>query len=616
VSNDVLTKAASVLHDRMTESVVFDMDSAANLFEHHEPDPLETIDVLSLGLAALESANQSLGLALSVDEIEYLHDHYVDVGRNPTDAELMMFAQANSEHCRHKIFNADWIVDDKRQDKTLFQMIRNTHSATPEGVLSAYKDNSAVIEGSVAERFFPASDTRRYEYVEEDVNILIKVETHNHPTAISPFPGAATGSGGEIRDEGATGRGGKPKAGLTGYSVSHLRIPGHEQPWENDNGKPDRIVSALDIMIEGPIGGASFNNEFGRPCLAGYFRTFEQHVDGTLRGYHKPIMIAGGLGNIRSDDVEKDEVPAGARLVVLGGPAMLIGLGGGAASSMSQGQSAADLDYASVQRGNPEIERRAQEVIDACWALMDNNPILAIHDVGAGGLSNALPEIIDHSARGGLIELRKVPNDEPGMSPMAIWCNEAQERYVLAIPPQRMDEFAAICERERCPFADVGETTEDRQLVVSDALLKNKTVDMPMEVLLGKPPRMTRRANRRTTLGDDLPGDIDFAQAVGRVLRLPAVADKTFLITIGDRSVGGLCSRDQMVAARRWRWANGHPLRCLTVRRRGGWRLVRRSPIYQRRLSGGYRTSDCQPTGWQPPEWTVRMRHCSTPSER
>ncbi|MGI9353692.1 MAG: phosphoribosylformylglycinamidine synthase, partial [Rhizobiaceae bacterium] len=367
------------------------------------------------------------------------------------------------------------------------------------------------------------------------------------PTAISPFPGAATGSGGEIRDEGATGRGGKPKAGLTGYSVSHLRIPGFEQPWENDNGKPDRIVSALDIMTEGPIGGASFNNEFGRPCLAGYFRTFEQHVDGTLRGYHKPIMIAGGLGNIRSDDVEKLDVPAGAQLVVLGGPAMLIGLGGGAASSMSQGQSAEDLDYASVQRGNPEIERRAQEVIDACWALMDDNPILAIHDVGAGGLSNALPEIIDHSARGGCIELRKIPNDEPGMSPMAIWCNEAQERYVLAIPPQRMDEFAAICERERCPHAVVGETTTDRQLVVTDTLMENKTVDMPMEVLLGKPPRMTRRAARRETTGDDLPADIDFAQAVGRVLRLPAVADKTFLITIGDRSVGGLCSRDQMV---------------------------------------------------------------------
>jgi phosphoribosylformylglycinamidine synthase len=546
-SDEAVAAAAAVLHDRMTESVAFRMDDADRMFRHHQPAPLETVDILGAGLSALASANRTLGLALSNDEIEYLHDHFASAGRNPTDAELMMFAQANSEHCRHKIFNADWVVDGEKKDKTLFQMIRNTHAVTPEGVLSAYKDNSAVIEGSVAKRFFPAEESRRYEYTEEDVHILIKVETHNHPTAISPFPGAATGSGGEIRDEGATGKGGKPKAGLTGYSVSHLRIPGFEQPWERNHGKPDRIVSALDIMTEGPIGGASFNNEFGRPCLAGYFRTFEQTVDGELRGYHKPIMIAGGMGNIRADDVEKAEVPPGAKLVVLGGPAMLIGLGGGAASSMSQGQSAEDLDYASVQRGNPEIERRAQEVIDACCAMTNNNPILAIHDVGAGGLSNALPEIIDHSARGGQIELRDVPNDEPGMSPMAIWCNEAQERYVLAIPAGRMKEFGTICDRERCPYAVVGETTGDRQLIVTDSMLGNRSVDMPMDVLLGKPPRMTRQATRRRNLGDDLPGDIDFTEAVARILRLPAVADKTFLITIGDRTVGGLSSRDQMV---------------------------------------------------------------------
>jgi phosphoribosylformylglycinamidine synthase len=544
---DVLAAAAPLLHDRMTESVLLRVDEAGRLFEHLPPAPLGTVDLLDGGADALRAANRDLGLALSADEIDYLVSHYAAVGRDPTDAELMMFAQANSEHCRHKIFNARWIIDGQPRDRTLFEMIRNTHAANPVGVLSAYRDNAAVIEGWPGARFYPSRADAPYAYHAEDVHILIKVETHNHPTAISPFPGAATGSGGEIRDEGATGAGAKPKAGLTGYSVSHLRIPGFEQPWESDHGRPARIASALEIMLDGPIGGASFNNEFGRPALCGYFRTFEQQVDGVVRGYHKPIMIAGGLGNIRADHVHKGEVPPGAALVVLGGPAMLIGLGGGAASSMAQGQSEEDLDFASVQRGNPEMQRRAQEVIDACWAMGGDNPVRLIHDVGAGGLSNALPEVIDHSGLGGRIELRSVPNDEPGMSPMAIWCNEAQERYVLAIERDRLPEFAAICERERCPFAVVGETTAERQLVVHDEHFGNLPVDMPLEVLLGKPPRMTRTVQSLPRAGDDPPYVADLREAVYRVLRLPAVADKTFLVTIGDRTVGGLCVRDQMV---------------------------------------------------------------------
>ena len=542
-----LERAASLLHDRMTESVVFAADDAERLFAHHGPDPVIAVDVSGAGVVALETANRELGLALSDNEIEYLAAHFEAEGRNPSDAELMMFAQANSEHCRHKIFNADWIVDGEPQSKTLFDMIRNTHACSPHGVLSAYKDNAAAMEGWKAGRFFADPESRSYGYQQEDVHILMKVETHNHPTAISPFPGAATGSGGEIRDEGATGTGAKPKAGLTGFSVSNLRIPGFEQPWERDNGRPERIVSALEIMLEGPIGGASFNNEFGRPNLAGYFRTFEQEVDGVLRGYHKPIMIAGGLGNIRAGHVQKGEVPVGARLVVLGGPAMLIGLGGGAASSMAQGQSAEDLDFASVQRGNPEMQRRAQEVIDSCWAMGEDNPIILIHDVGAGGLSNALPEVIDHSQLGGRIELRAIPNDEPGMSPMAIWCNEAQERYVLAIGNDRIDDFLALCKRERCPVAVVGTTTSERQLVVHDQHFGNEPVNMPVEVLLGRTPKMTRDASRVSRLGDDFPEISDVREATYRVLRLPAVADKTFLVTIGDRSVGGLCCRDQMV---------------------------------------------------------------------
>jgi len=543
-----LHQLAAPLHDRMTESVVLRSDDAERLFERHAPAPLGLVDALGGGRAALAAANGALGLALSDDEIDYLLSHYQGAGRNPTDAELMMFAQANSEHCRHKIFNASWIINGEAKPKSLFAMIRNTHEKSPGGVLSAYRDNAAVMEGWVAERFFPAPGNARYDFVEEPVHILIKVETHNHPTAISPFPGAATGAGGEIRDEGATGLGAKPKAGLAGFSVSNLRIPGFEQPWElGGPGYPGRIATPLEIMRDGPIGAAAFNNEFGRPNLAGYFRTYEQLVDGVVRGYHKPIMIAGGLGNVRAPHVEKGEVSPGAKLVVLGGPAMLIGLGGGAASSMSSGESTEDLDFASVQRGNPEIQRRAQEVIDRCWAMGDDNPIMLIHDVGAGGLSNALPEVIDHSRLGGRIELRDVPNDEPGMSPMAIWCNEAQERYVLAIAAGRLEEFAAICARERCPWAMVGETTQQRRLLVSDRLFGNTPVDMPVEVLLGKPPRMTRVAERVQGRGDELPRDIDLREAALRVLRLPAVADKTFLVTIGDRSVGGLTARDQMV---------------------------------------------------------------------
>ncbi|HRP87875.1 MAG TPA: phosphoribosylformylglycinamidine synthase, partial [Gammaproteobacteria bacterium] len=543
-----LDALAGPLHDRMTESVVPRIDDAARLFERHAPAPLGFVDALGGGRAALVAANGALGLALSDDEIDYLLAHYAGAGRNPSDAELMMFAQANSEHCRHKIFNASWVVDGEPQPRSLFAMIRNTHEKSPGGVLSAYKDNASVIEGWDGERFFPSPADARYDYVSEPVHILMKVETHNHPTAISPFPGAATGAGGEIRDEGATGLGARPKAGLAGFTVSHLRIPGLEQPWEAEGpGFPGRIATPLEIMRDGPIGAAAFNNEFGRPNLAGYFRTYEQMVDGVVRGYHKPIMIAGGLGNIRAGHVEKGDVAPGAKLVVLGGPAMLIGLGGGAASSMASGESTEDLDFASVQRGNPEIQRRAQEVIDRCWAMGDDNPIMLIHDVGAGGLSNALPEVIDHSGLGGRIELREVPNDEPGMSPMAIWCNEAQERYVLAVAAARVEDFSALCVRERCPWAVVGETTAERRLLVSDRQFGNTPVDMPVEVLLGKPPRMTRSVERVARRGDALPVVTDLREAALRVLQLPAVADKTFLVTIGDRSVGGFTARDQMV---------------------------------------------------------------------
>jgi phosphoribosylformylglycinamidine synthase len=546
------TAVASLLHDRMTQLVLSALEDAAALFSHAEPKPLTAVDVLGGGRAALEQANLDLGLALAEDEIDYLVKSFNDLGRNPHDIELMMFAQANSEHCRHKIFNASWDIDGESQDKSLFGMIKNTYQMHNEGVLSAYKDNASVIVGHTAGRFFPNPETRQYGAVQEPVHILMKVETHNHPTAIAPFPGAATGSGGEIRDEGATGRGAKPKAGLTGFSVSNLNIPDFIQPWEKPYGKPERIVSALDIMIEGPLGGAAFNNEFGRPALNGYFRTFEQAVSSPrgeeVRGYHKPIMLAGGLGNIRENHVQKGEISVGAKLIVLGGPAMLIGLGGGAASSMATGASSADLDFASVQRENPEMERRCQEVIDRCWQLGEANPIKFIHDVGAGGISNALPELINDGGRGGRFELRNVPNDEPGMAPHEIWCNESQERYVLSVDAADFERFQAICERERCPFAVVGEATAEPHLTVTDSYFSNTPVDMPLEVLLGKPPRMHRSVSREAEQGDDFnAASVDIEEALGRVLRHPAVASKSFLITIGDRSITGLVARDQMV---------------------------------------------------------------------
>ncbi len=552
LGEEEITKSAQALHDRMTESVFLDLDDATCLFTHAEPKPASSVDVIGGGIAALEKANLDLGLALSPGEIEYLVESFQALGRNPMDIELMMFAQANSEHCRHKIFNADWIIDGVAQDRSLFKMIRNTTECSPDNVLSAYKDNAAVMSGHVGERFYPDPETQKYGYSSEPIHILMKVETHNHPTAISPDPGAATGSGGEIRDEGATGRGAKPKAGLTGFSVSNLRIPGMEQPWETDHGKPERIVSALDIMLEGPTGGAAFNNEFGRPNLCGYFRTYEEDVPAAngkeLRGYHKPIMLAGGLGNIREDHVQKNEFPAGTPLVVLGGPAMLIGLGGGAASSMASGTSAEDLDFASVQRSNPEMERRCQEVIDRCWERGDENPIIFIHDVGAGGLSNALPELVHDSARGGRFELRQVPNDEPGMTPMEIWCNEAQERYVIAVAAERLDEFKQLCERERCLYAVVGEATDEEHLLLGDAHFGNNPIDIPMPLLFGRPPRMLRDVKHLPFHKPELDfSDVDLKDAAQRVLRLPAVANKTFLITIGDRSITGQVARDQMV---------------------------------------------------------------------
>ncbi len=542
---------AALLHDRMMETVFADLKQAEALFAHHQPAPLQTVDVLGEGRTALVQANIKLGLALADDEIDYLQTAFEKLGRNPNDIELYMFAQANSEHCRHKIFNADWVIDGKTQPKSLFKMIKNTFEQTPDHVLSAYKDNAAVMEGSQVGRFY-ADPHGHYDFHQEDAHILMKVETHNHPTAISPWPGAATGSGGEIRDEGATGRGAKPKAGLVGFSVSNLRIPGFEQPWEQNFGKPERIVTALDIMTDGPLGGAAFNNEFGRPALTGYFRTYEERVNShngeELRGYHKPIMLAGGIGNIRADHVQKGEITIGAKLIVLGGPAMNIGLGGGAASSMASGQSDADLDFASVQRDNPEMERRCQEVIDRCWQLGEKNPILFIHDVGAGGLSNAMPELVSDGERGGRFNLRDILNDEPGMSPLEVWCNESQERYVLAVSPDSLALFDALCKRERAPYAVIGEATEEMHLSLADSHFDNTPIDMPLDVLLGKTPKMTRDVTTLKVKGDALVRDgITVADAVNRVLHLPTVAEKTFLITIGDRSVTGMVARDQMV---------------------------------------------------------------------
>jgi phosphoribosylformylglycinamidine synthase len=559
---------ADLLHDRMTETVLRNTQDTQALFQELEAKPLEFVDLLGGGRAALEQANTELGLALSEDEIDYLVNAFTQAKRNPTDVELMMFAQANSEHCRHKIFNADWTIDGEKQDRSLFAMIRNTHQLAPRGTVVAYKDNSSVIEGAKVMRFYPRNtgDGLVYQPSEELTHILMKVETHNHPTAISPFPGASTGAGGEIRDEGATGRGSKPKAGLTGFTVSNLMITHSVQPWENARdvaqapaerdareqagiyGKPDRIASPLQIMIDGPLGGAAFNNEYGRPNLAGYFRTYEQNVGGTVYGYHKPIMIAGGMGNISAQHTSKCDLPVGSLLIQLGGPGMRIGMGGGAASSMATGTNTADLDFDSVQRGNPEMERRAQEVINACWALGEGNPILSIHDVGAGGLSNAFPEITNDAGRGAIFDLRAVPLEESGLSPREIWSNESQERYVLAIAPESLEQFRAMCERERCPFAVVGTATEERQLKVIDPQHGNDPVDMPMDVLLGKPPKMHRDVQRvnKTYPAIDLTG-IELADAALRVLRLPTVASKAFLITIGDRTVGGTTVRDQMV---------------------------------------------------------------------
>ncbi|HET6264663.1 MAG TPA: phosphoribosylformylglycinamidine synthase, partial [Usitatibacter sp.] len=537
----------AAIHDRMTETVVSGLEEAARLFEHHAPQPLTTVALLEGGRAALERANTGMGLALAPDEIDYLVENFTRLGRDPTDVELMMFAQANSEHCRHKIFNATWTIDGKEQEKSLFQMIRNTHQQSPRGTIVAYSDNSAVMEGAQIERFHPDGEGA-WRFASDLTHILMKVETHNHPTAIAPHPGAGTGAGGEIRDEGATGTGAKPKAGLTGFSVSNLRIPGAVQPWEADYGKPGRISSALDIMVDGPIGGAAYNNEFGRPNLAGYFRTFELEARGEVRGYHKPIMLAGGYGNISAAHTAKKPLGQGTLFIQLGGPAFLIGLGGGAASSMASGQNVESLDFDSVQRANAELERRCQEVIDACWQMGERNPILSIHDVGAGGLSNAFPELAHTGGVGAQFDLRKVPNEEPGMTPMQVWSNESQERYVLAIDRSRLADFERACARERCPFAVVGEARADHELVVEDPLFHDKPVDMPLEVLLGKPPRMHRdvkRGQKALPLLDTR--GMTLRDAAYRVLRLPTVADKTFLVTIGDRTVGGYTVRDQMV---------------------------------------------------------------------
>ena len=554
IDSRTVASVASLLHDRMTQVIATDRRYFDSLFSQPAPKPLQTIDITQQGRPALEQANNTLGLALSDDEIDYLHDNFLRLQRDPTDAELMMFAQANSEHCRHKIFNAEWIIDGQRRNESLFAIIRNTSHHTPTGLLSAYQDNAAVLQGATADRWFPHPVSGRYQRITEDTGIVIKVETHNHPTAVAPHPGAATGSGGEIRDEGATGIGAKPKAGLVGFAVSNLRIPGFIQSWEqaHDVGKPERIASALDIMLEGPIGAAAYNNEFGRPCISGFFRTYEQLIEypagEEIRGYHKPLMLAGGLGNIRTQHVEKKDLPVATPIVVIGGPAMLIGLGGGAASSMTAGSSRADLDFASVQRDNPEMQRRCQEVINHCWALGEENPILSIHDVGAGGLANAIPEIIDQANRGGQLEFRHILSADSSLSPMELWCNESQERYVLAIAAEQLPQFESFCQRERCPYAIVGHTTADQHLLAHDSHFNNKPIDMPLEVLLGKPPKMLRDVHHRAAPHSSLNTNaLNLLNIAHDILRLPCVADKTFLITIGDRTVGGLVSRDQMV---------------------------------------------------------------------
>ena len=550
---EIMDKKAilSVIMDKMTESELSSIDEAHSIFDDFEPQPFECVDILANGKSALESANTTLGLALSSGEIDYLVDNFTKLKRNPTDVELMMFAQANSEHCRHKIFNADWTIDGVEQAKSLFAMIRNTYHQHPEGLLSVYSDNSAVMEGYEGERFYAAEDGK-YVSSSEHRAILMKVETHNHPTAIAPHPGAATGSGGEIRDEGATGQGSKPKVGLCGFSVSNLKIDGAQQPWEVEQikyGKPSQIASALDIMLEGPIGAASFNNEFGRPNTLGYFRTYEQATpDGDVRGYHKPIMLAGGLGHIQQQHIEKGNIPIGSKIIVLGGPAMLIGLGGGAASSINSGEQNEDLDFASVQRANPEMERRAQEVIDRCTNLGDKNPIISIHDIGAGGLSNGLPELVNDAGKGGRFKLRNIPNDDKQMSPLEVWCNESQERYVLAISDENLELFSTLCQRERAPFAVLGESTKEQELILSDELFNNNPIEMPMAVLLGNPPKTTINATTQAINLNALDTSaIELDEAITRILQLPTVASKNFLITIGDRSVTGMVARDQFV---------------------------------------------------------------------
>ncbi|MEO5561280.1 MAG: phosphoribosylformylglycinamidine synthase, partial [Dokdonella sp.] len=555
-NSDVHALMVGALHDPMTQSVIASLEDSAHLFDGGAPVPLDRIPLGTDALAALNDANTRLGLALAADEIVYLAERYGELDRDPSDAELMMFAQANSEHCRHKIFNASFSVDGVAQPRSLFAMIKHTHEMAPAHTLSAYHDNAAVIAGNTAHRFFADTHDGTFRAHAEDVPYAIKVETHNHPTAISPYAGAATGSGGEIRDEGATGRGGKPKAGLVGFTVSHLRIPGLPRPWESERPLPPRFASAFEIMRDGPLGGAAFNNEFGRPCLGGYFRAFEQSgaTPAVRSGYDKPIMIAGGLASLRASDVQKQILRDGDAVIVLGGPAMLIGLGGGAASSMAAGASSAQLDFASVQRDNPEMERRCQEVIDACWARGADNPIVSIHDVGAGGLSNAIPEILNDSGVGGCIDLRKIPCDDPQLSPMQIWCNESQERYVIGLRPESVALFEALCARERCPFAVVGHATAERRLCVSDFRFpipdsRHSPIDLPLDVLFGKPPRMQRDAHRHNPHIEIVPdiGGIALDRAIERVLRVPSVGSKSFLVTIGDRTVGGLCSRDPMV---------------------------------------------------------------------
>ena len=548
INANELVKLLELVMDKMTESHLQNLSDSELLFNELMPNEFNTIDILGLGKSAINKANNELGLALSQSEINYLFDSFTAIERNPRDIELMMFAQANSEHCRHKIFNADWTIDSEKQAISLFGMIKNTYKKNPEGLLSVYSDNSAVMNG-YSSNYFEANEKGVYQSSVGEKAVLMKVETHNHPTAIAPDPGAATGSGGEIRDEGATGRGSKPKTGLCGFSVSNLKLPNSIQPWEIDYGKPSQIASALEIMIDGPIGAASFNNEFGRPNTCGYFRTYEQETkNGDVRGYHKPIMLAGGIGNIKKNHVEKGLISDGDKIIVLGGPAMLIGLGGGAASSIGSGDQNENLDFASVQRANPEMQRRSQEVINACTNLGDKNPIVSIHDIGAGGLSNGIPELVNDSTKGAKLQLRSIPNDEFKMSPLEIWCNESQERYVIAIKDESITLFDEICIKERAPYAVLGSATEDRHLLLEDSHFNNTPIDLEMSLLFGSSPKTHKDVESLANIEDAFnPINIELEDAVNRLLNLPTIASKNFLITIADRSVTGLIARDQMI---------------------------------------------------------------------